>query len=172
MSDAPRASRLGPHGGHRRSKATTAGQGDDNHDITLKARGTSRRYIVERLIRDQRFDLVEGIKSRQISAFSAAVEAGYVRRRKTGVVNDDHNLTRTRKHAMAEALDRPPPPYACAELPCFACRQPQAWRALAEISETYLRARRGQPSRASMNGVLPMSCCRRQRLASVETLIA
>jgi hypothetical protein len=73
---------------------------------------------------------------------------------------------------MADVLDRAPPAASvCDELPCFSCRQLCAWRALKEIADTYLRARRGEPSRAAMGGVLPMACCRRQRVASVDAMI-
>jgi hypothetical protein len=145
--------------------------------MTLRSRGTSRAYIVERLIRDQRLDLLEAIEARQISAFAAAVECGYARRRARrtgGVDEDDCNVTKTRKHAMATALAEYPPAmaYVSGELPCFACRQPEAWRALKEIADTYLRAKRGESSRASMSGALPMACCRRRAKADVAALIA
>jgi hypothetical protein len=162
MDDKPRLNR---NGGLRR-------KGEHSSNRKLKG-GTNREYLLARLDRDGRQDLVAAIHGREISAYAAAVEAGYVRRRKTAVVEGDHNLTRWRKHRMAEALDRAPAAasYHNEQLPCFACRQPQAWKALAEVADTYLRARRGEARRASTSGLLPMSCCRR-RPASVDSLIA
>ena len=167
MDSNPAPSKLGRHGGRRT-------RGRQVNNINLKTRGgTSREYLLRRLERDGRHELLDGVRNREITVHAAAVEAGYIRRRETRVIDGDHNLTRWREHRMAEVLDRAPSPsYAHAELPCFNCRAPQAWRALAEVADTYLRARRGESSRTSMSGVLPMACCRRQRLVSVETLIA
>jgi hypothetical protein len=41
------------------------------------------------------------------------------------------------------------------ELPCFRCAHQQAQQAIAEIAKGYLAAKRGEPSRAAMNAVLP-----------------
>jgi hypothetical protein len=109
------------------------------------------------LERDQRFDLIDGIRQRQISSYAAGVQAGYFKRRPTGVVDGDHNLTRTREHAMACVLG----PTFASQIPCFGCREPCAWRALQEIDEAYAAMQRGEPTRRSGNGLWPPSCCRR-----------
>src|SRR5262249_7645664 len=115
MSDAPRVSKLGPHGGYRRPKTETAGQ-DSN--ATLKSRG--REYVIERLIRDQRFDLVEAIEQRQVTAFAVACQLGWRRRR--NIRDPDLNKTKLREFAMATALSqRSPTMLVHSELPCLAC---------------------------------------------------
>jgi hypothetical protein len=155
MDDVPVPSKLGQHGGPRHP---TAGQGDEKSDITLKSRGTGKQYILERLRRDQRFDLIDGVQQRQISAYAAGIEAGYFRRPLTRVVDNDHNKTRLRMHEMDAVLGRSA--FVCAELPCLSCNHPDAWRALKEVAATYVRGRRGEVIR-SASGVLPASCCRR-----------
>src|SRR5262245_1758851 len=129
MSDEPRSSKLGPHGGPRHPKTETAGQGHENSDITLRPRGTGRAYVLARLERDERFDLIEGIKQRQISCFAAGVEAGYFKRRPTGVIDGEHNKTKLRAFGMAQVLGRVPEnTFTSDEIPCFACRNPCAWK--------------------------------------------
>jgi hypothetical protein len=166
MDDDSAASKLGTHGGRR-----VRGQQVDN--ISKKTGGgTSRQYLVSRLERAGRTDLLDGIAQGQISVFAAAAEAGIVRRRKT-VADGDHNATRRREFAMAAVLERAPPtPYVCAEVPCFGCRHLNTNAALREIADGYLARQRGEPSRGpSSGGLLPASCCRRQRVASIDALI-
>jgi hypothetical protein len=86
MSDVSDQTRLGSHGGKR-----TPGQQGDN--VTLRSRGNSRDYLIARLRRDGRDDLVEAIEARKISAFAAAVVAGY-RRRAPTLSAGDHNKSR------------------------------------------------------------------------------
>jgi hypothetical protein len=43
--------------------------------------GTSRQYLVDRLQKAERFDLLEGVASGRISVLAAAEAAGFVRRR-------------------------------------------------------------------------------------------
>src|SRR6516165_619997 len=110
MSDSPRASRLGPHGGYRQKKSAIAGQGDEkggqgdeDADAALRSRGTNRRYILERLARDGYFDLIEAIEQRQLSCFAAAVAVGYARRRRTKS-GEDCNQARRRAYELAKAM--------------------------------------------------------------------
>jgi hypothetical protein len=162
MDSDPAPSKLGKHGGKR-----LRGEQACNTRLVY---GTVA-YWLERLAREGRHDLIAGIKSRQISAHSAAIEIGWLRRRPT-ISDGDHNVSRRREYAMTQVLDRAPAArLACPELPCLSCQHLNAWRALKELAETYVRARRGEPLRVSLNGTLPLACCQRQRVASVEALI-
>jgi hypothetical protein len=77
MPDESDPPRLGPHGGKR----TKGQQGNAAGDgVTLRSRGNSTVYIVSRLRRDGRDDLVEAIHNREISAFAAAVLMGWAKR--------------------------------------------------------------------------------------------
>ena len=49
--------------------------------MSAKQGGTSREYLLSRLERDGHFALVEGVRTGQISAFSASIAAGYHKRR-------------------------------------------------------------------------------------------
>jgi hypothetical protein len=83
MSDQPQ---LGRHGGPR-----TKGQRGDKSP--WQSRGNSRDYLVARLRRDGREDLIRAIETLKISAFAAAVVAGY-RRRAPTLSAGDHNKSR------------------------------------------------------------------------------
>jgi hypothetical protein len=77
---------LGKHGGRRI-------KGQQGNNVTLPMRGNSRAYIVARLLRDGRDDLVRAIEDRRISAFAASVVAGYAKRPRS-LANGDHNKSR------------------------------------------------------------------------------
>jgi hypothetical protein len=157
MDDNPAPPKLGKHGGKR-----IKGEQACNTRLVY---GTVT-YWLDRLEREGRHDLIAGIKSRQISAHAAAVQLGWVKRRKTGVIDGDHNLTRRREGAMASVLAFSSP------IPCFACSHMNATAALREIADTYAQVRKGEPVRRSLTGVLPSSCCRRQIRPVAEALIA
>jgi hypothetical protein len=70
MDDNGSQLRLGKHGGPRI-------KGQRSNDVTLPQRGNSRTYIVHRLARDGRTDLVAMVRNRQISAYAAARKAGF-----------------------------------------------------------------------------------------------
>jgi hypothetical protein len=86
--------RLGKHGGVR----TKSEQGDN---VTLKMRGNSREYIIARLARDNRTDLIEAIMDRRISAFAASVVAGYAKRPRS-LSDGDHNKSRRLAHEVEQ----------------------------------------------------------------------
>jgi hypothetical protein len=164
MSENSRSSTLDPHS----DQGVREGEVDN---INKRTRGgTSVENLCQRLERGGHHALLEGVRSRRISAYAAAVDAGIVKRRKTSVVDGNHNLTRRREHAMSEVLGRAT--YVCGELPCFSCRHLNATAALREIANVYLEAKKGAPSRASLSGVLPASCCQRQKKPVVEAPIA
>ena len=78
MSDdpPPPLRKLGPHGGRR-----IAGQSYAQAGVTLCQRGHSRKYILARLARDGRGDLIQAIESGRISAYAAAYSSwGWTRR--------------------------------------------------------------------------------------------
>ena len=89
---------LGKHGGAR-AGAGRPKKGESRErknqsynvsgDVTLNSRGNSRRYIVARLRRDNRDDLIAAIRNGETSAFACAVLLGW-RRRPDG----DHNQAR------------------------------------------------------------------------------
>jgi len=151
MADDFSQPRLGRHGGPRV-------RGQQRADSTLKRGSTSRDYTIARLEREGRHDLADGIRQRLITAFAARVEMGWCQRPQTGVVDGDHNLTRRRQHELETVAERPS---FADPIPCFSCRSPCAWRALKEISATYVQARQGKPTRATAAGMLPMACCQR-----------
>jgi hypothetical protein len=125
-------------------------------------------YWINRLAREGYTDLIAAIQRREVSAHAVAVELGWIKRRATGVVDGNHNLSRTREHAMAQVLERSaPPPAFSSEIPCFNCREPCAWQALREIADSYARGRRGEVIR-SASGVLPASCCRRTLMVRLD----
>jgi hypothetical protein len=162
MADDLGQPRLGKHGGPRiRGQQRAAG--------TLKRGSNSIEYTIARLEREGRHDLADGIRQRQITAFAARVEMGWCRRPQTSVIDDDHNLTRRRQHELGTVAERPS---FADPIPCFSCRSPCAWRALKEISATYMQARQGKPTRAPAGGILPMACCKRQIPFSAEACIA
>jgi hypothetical protein len=169
MSDNPHSSTPNPDN----DQGVHAGEFDNINKRT--GGGTGREYLIERLRRAGRTDLLDGIAQRQISAYAAAVQAGIVRRRRTAVADGDHNLTRRRQHEMQTVLERSAAgTFACAELPCLSCNHPDAWRALKEVANTYVASRKGElPSCRSPMGVLPPSCCRRTMLRPppIEALI-
>jgi hypothetical protein len=167
MDDHPAPSQLDRSSGQDERKCEI-----DNINSKKTTGGTARGYLLQRLVRAGRTDLLQGIAECKISVFAAAVAAGIVRRRKT-VAGDDCNQARMREHEMAQVLARSSqPPAFNSELPCFHCREACAWKALAEISDAYARGRRGEIIR-SASGVLPAVCCRRtmMRPTSVEALI-
>lgn len=83
VSAAARAEQLGvpKHGGNRKSEEF---QGDN---VTLKRRGNDPTYTCRRLLRDHP-DLFERVKSGELSANAAAVEAGFRKRQISVPVND------------------------------------------------------------------------------------
>jgi hypothetical protein len=155
MDSNPAPSKLGKHGGKR-----VKGERACNTRLVY---GTVA-YWLARLERAQRHDLIAGIKGRRISAHSAAIQMGWIKRRPT-LAGDDCNQARRREHAMTQVLDR------ATAIPCFNCRELCAWRALAEIADGYLRARKGEPLRSRDGITLPLACCRRQKTPVIEALI-
>lgn len=96
---------LGKHGGPRpgagRPRKGEVRVKKQNHRV-----GSSYGYILARLARDGRRDLLEGIRSRKISAYAAGVEAGYCKRpepRGTG----SENQARARDLALHKLLSSP-----------------------------------------------------------------
>jgi hypothetical protein len=65
--------RLQQHGGKRV-------KGEQGDEVALRHRGNSRAYILARLQRDNRLDLLRGVLDGTISAFAASVEMSYTRR--------------------------------------------------------------------------------------------
>jgi hypothetical protein len=162
MSDPPQASRLGSHGG-KRVKGEQA--------CTTRLVYGTVDYWLRRLEREQRYDLIEAIRQREVSAHAVACQLGWVRRRRTGVIDGDHNLTRVREFAMQKVLERSAPAFTC-EIPCFSCSHLNSWQALREIATAYAAMQRGEgPSRRSTNGALPQSCCQRQMRPDVKAMI-
>jgi len=97
MSDDPGQPTLGQHGGKR-----TKGHHASNR--SLKG-GTNRAYVVSRLRRDGRDDLVGDICSGELSAFAAAVVMGWVTRRRTVAVHSqDSNQARRRTVDIASLI--------------------------------------------------------------------
>jgi hypothetical protein len=86
---------LGPHGGRR-----TRGQ---RNGTTLQ-RGNSRAYFLARLRREGYDDAVEAIEMHRISAFSVAVQLGWVRRRKTLTGENSHQAKRRRHRFDVKAI--------------------------------------------------------------------
>ena len=78
-----------------------------NHRVSSKNQyGSSYGYILARLARDGRRDLLEGIRGGKISAYAAGVEAGYCKRpepRGTG----SENQARARDLALHRLLSSP-----------------------------------------------------------------
>src|SRR5262249_21023393 len=70
--------------------------------------GTSREYLIERLRRAQRLDLVSAIERGEVSAYAASIEMGWHRRRPT-ISGEDCNQARRRAFAIARAVGRAPP---------------------------------------------------------------
>ena len=147
--DSPAPSKLAQHGGKRV-------KGEQACDARLTY-GTVA-YWLARLEREGRADLIEAIRERRVSAHAVACQLGWIKRRPTGVIDGDHNLTRRREYEMACVLG----PAFASQVPCFNCKEACAWRALQEIDEAYAAMQRGEPVRRSGNGVWPPSCCRRQ----------
>lgn len=58
-------------------------QGDKKDDAVTLNRGNSVDYIIARLEREGRLDLVSAIRMRRISAFAVAVELGWSKRPET-----------------------------------------------------------------------------------------
>ena len=95
--------RLGQHGGPRK-------KGEQGDEVTLRQRGNSRAYILARLRRDNRLDLLAGVLEGKISAYAAACEMNYTRRAEpTG--RGSENMARKRDWALHRLLNprRPDP---------------------------------------------------------------
>jgi len=153
MSENPRSSTLDPDRDQRERA-----EGIDNIS-GRRSGGTSVEYLCDRLERSGHHALLEGVRSRRISAYAAAVEAGFVRRRKT-IAGDDCNQARRRAHEMAAVLGPTRAnSFACAELPCLSCNHPDAWRALKEVADVYLQSQKGEPLRRSLTGVSFLVSC-------------
>jgi hypothetical protein len=71
--------------------------------MARKPNGTSREHILSRLERDGRQLLLDAVRSRRISAYSAAELAGYVKRRPT-LFGDDSQQAKRRRHEIARLL--------------------------------------------------------------------
>lgn len=71
--------------------------------MARKPNGTSREHILSRLERDGRQLLLDAVRQRRISAYTAAELAGYVRRRPT-LFGDQSQQARRRRHEIARLL--------------------------------------------------------------------
>jgi hypothetical protein len=63
-------------------------------------RGTSIAYILQRLEREDRSDLIDAIVTRKVSAFAVAVHLGWVQRPATLRDRESHQAKR-RRYALA-----------------------------------------------------------------------
>jgi hypothetical protein len=97
MVDEPR---LGRHGGPR-VKGQRASSG------SLVKHGSGRDYILARLRRENRFDLIAAIESRKASAFAIAVELKWMSRPKI-LGTGSSNQARSRAYALHRVFDGPP----------------------------------------------------------------
>lgn len=107
---------LGQHGGKRpgagRPRKGETREKNQNHRVSSKNQyGSSYGYILARLARDGRHDLLEGIRNGRISAYAAACEMNYCKRPEpTG--RGSENATRKRDWAMHRVLNPRPDPKA------------------------------------------------------------
>jgi hypothetical protein len=150
--------------------------------------GTSREYLTGRLRKAGHFALLAAVERGDLSAYAAAEEAGFVKRRPIlGTGSENH--MRRRMFAIRAALrdvDAQPPDNALAppeeprrpaesnplvpggagDLPCLLCSHPQAQLARREIADVFLENQLGNGNRRpASNGVLPRGCCRRNAVA-------
>jgi len=69
---------LAPHGRRRNAPRNERGQYVSEPKITnVKSGGNGRTYIVRRLLRDQKTELIAMVRRREISARAAAQRAGF-----------------------------------------------------------------------------------------------
>src|SRR6516165_8579909 len=94
MADDPVPVQTGDH-----PEVSTDGAGEDT---PRKWRGSSRRYLLERLKEAGRDDLVEAVEARRISVRSAAVGMGWLREYEP--VSPDNSRTRRRQFEMTEVF--------------------------------------------------------------------
>lgn len=69
--------------------------------------GTSREYLVGRLQKAERFDLLQGVVDGLISVHAAAIEAGFLQRRPT-LGTGSSNMAKARNWALAKVTGRSP----------------------------------------------------------------
>jgi hypothetical protein len=93
--------RLGNHGGPRK-------KGEQGDEVALRQRGNSRAYILARLRRDNRLDLLAGVLEGKISAYAAGCEMNYCRRPPVNGRGSE-NMARARDWALHKLLRSPCP---------------------------------------------------------------
>ena len=91
---------LGTHGGPRK-------KGEQGDDVTLKHRGNSQAYLIARLRRDGRLDLLAGVLEGKISAYAAGCEMNYCRRPEPDGRGSE-NAARARDWALHKLLNPRP----------------------------------------------------------------
>jgi hypothetical protein len=102
---------LGQHGG-RRAGSGRPRKGEvrqKNSRVSLKRYGNNPDYICARLLRDRRFDLLEGVRSGKISAYAAAEEMNYIKRPEP-LGTGSENAAKRRAWAMHRLLNPRPNP--------------------------------------------------------------
>ena len=67
--------------------------------------GTSVQYLTDRLRRAGRFDLLRAVERKEVSAYAAAVAAGFVTRRPT-TGGGSPNAAKRRAFALRRAIKR------------------------------------------------------------------
>jgi len=91
---------LGTHGGPRK-------KGEQGDDVTLRHRGNSQAYLIARLRRDGRLDLLAGVLEGKISAYAAGCEMNYCRRPEPNGRGSE-NAARARDWALHKLLNPRP----------------------------------------------------------------
>jgi hypothetical protein len=67
--------------------------------LDLRQHGTSRTYLLARLQREGRADLVAAVESGRVSAYAVAIELGWFTRRAT-LGTGSTNRAKRRRHAL------------------------------------------------------------------------
>ena len=75
----------------------------------VRQNGTSRAYLIERLRREGRADLVAAIESGQVSAYAVAIELGWVTRHPT-LGTGSTNQAKRREHELNNVMREPSAP--------------------------------------------------------------